>query len=156
MCWCQKKLYWIIFIFFQWLLFSVGMMSVSLLHSLTPGVEPLLNFQWSSSHLCNIAVFIIICQKPFCHTNGRVIDIVSRSVLSWYQLYISCLCYKTFVISQWGSFIGNNNGAEVWWCTVKTITSPTKQMALEDKKDWWDEMTFQQQINLWSYKSTLI
>lgn len=91
----------------------------------------------------NSAPFISVRQKSFCHTNGRVNDIVSCFMLPRYQLNISCMRLTTFVRRRREAFIGKNNASRPRWCSIETITPSTKQAGMEDKKGWWVGTAFE-------------
>lgn len=101
------------------------------------------------SSVCNSAPFISIRQKSFCHTNGRVNDIVSCFMLPRYRLNISCMCLTTFVRRQREAFIGENNASRPDDVQLRQL--PRRQSRQERKTRRADEWGrhFKLWINWW-------
>lgn len=103
----------------------------------------------------NIAAFIIFCWKSVCHTNGIDNDFVSCFMLSWYQLNISCMCFKTFVRRQWKAFIGKTMAGrfdDVQWRQLHLWQSRRDHKTRRTG----DMTTFLHQINLWMRTTAMI
>lgn len=83
------------------------------------------------SSVYNFAAFIIICQKSFCHTNGKVNDIVSCFLLSRYQLNISCMCITMDLL--------DGSGRLLWWSHLRTMPPRFADVEMRQLRLWQSE-----------------